>query len=190
MSDKLKMAVDRIAKKRELPDDMKQSANYKIFRNSLIADIYMIVLIIINILYLNTDASIFVNSTKIISMLVIIAVIVFFELAYKHEDKTFAINGIETLVYDVFIMFIPYVYFLISDDARAVFMFLPVIFAIYYIIKSIGSYVYLHKAYLNSLSDVKEILKEEEKSYLEEDSKKIIKEKKEKKKKSNKKGGK
>lgn len=56
-------------------------------------------------------------------------------------------------------------------------MLTPVFFAIYYVAKSIFMNIKISREYLNNLSDVKEIVKDDENSsYLDEESTKLIKE--------------
>ena len=84
--------------------------------------------------------------------------------------------GIELLAFSIIIMYIPYVYMHMPEMTRKIFMLTPIYFAIYYVAKSIIINRKITKEYLDGLSDVKEIVKDDEKGYLDEESTKIIKE--------------
>lgn len=184
MSDKLEKAVEQIAEKRELPSEVKDKIDINVFKNSIIAIVCMVILIIINTLYMFVNGELFSIITKSFSLIGIISVIVFCELAYRKDSNYFWILGIEFFVLSTLIMFIPYIYNIFDANTISIIMTFPVIFAIYFTFKSIYFYIKLKKDYLNNISDVKEILQEEElDSYLEEKSTKTLKAKKEKKKK-------
>ncbi len=182
MSDKLEKAVDVIAEKREMPEELKQGVDFSIFKNSISAIICMIILIIINLLFLFASKDIFSIVSKCFAFGVLISVITFFELGYRKDEIKYWIIGIELLVLDILIMYIPYVYVIFNTQAISVIMVFPVIFAIYFVFKSIVIYCKSRKDYLNTISDVKEILQDDElDSYLDEKSTKTLKAKKEKK---------
>ena len=178
MGDKLDIAVDKIAKKRELPTEVKNAINSKIFKNIIMAIIFVNILIVINVMYTSSIETAFVSVTKGIGFATILGVVIIFEAAYRKDDSELIANGIEAIVLSVFIMYIPYVYLLVNSETRMWLMLMPVCFVIYYIFKCIIIKSRIKREYLNSLSDVKEILQEEETGYLEEDSKKILKERK------------
>ncbi len=163
--------------KRKLSKEVKDDINKKVFTNLDFSILYMMLMISINILYLNIDLPEFITGVKLFSVLSIVVTVAVFEAAYRKENIEIMFYGIELLIFSIIVMYIPYIYIYLEDKIRQIFMLTPVFFAIYYVEKSIFITLKLSIDYRNNISDVKEIVKDEEKSsYLDEESTKIIKE--------------
>lgn len=163
--------------KRKLTKEVKDKINAKVFENLALSILYMLVMIAINILYLNAKASDFIIGVKLFSVLSIFITVVIFETAYRKENIEIMFSAIELLAFSIIVMYIPYIYIYMKDMVRQIFMLTPVFFAIYYVAKSIFMNIKISRDYLNNLSDVKEIVKDDENSsYLDEESTKLIKE--------------
>ena len=163
--------------KRKLSKEVKDYINKKVFTNLDFSILYMMLMISINILYLNIDLPEFITGVKLFSVLSIVVTVAVFEAAYRKENIEIMFYGIELLIFSIIVMYIPYIYIYLEDKIRQIFMLTPVFFAIYYVEKSIFITLKLSIDYRNNISDVKEIVKDEEKSsYLDEESTKIIKE--------------
>ena len=106
--------------------------------------------------------------------------IVLFEIAFRKRKTNYAINGMELLVASVLVMFMPHLYYVIAIKYVRALIIVPIFLSIYYVVKCIISYKMMVKKHHDSLSDIKQILETDEKSYLDEDSTKTIKSKKEK----------
>ena len=98
---------------------------------------------------------------RIISILAIVLTIAIFEFSYRKDSGEFAINGIELLVSSVIVLYMPKMFTNLDKLFSQIFLLSPVYCAIYYVGKSIVLYKKTEKDYQNSLSDVKEILKED-----------------------------
>ena len=154
----------KIAEQRKLPKHIKEKLINITFINLLISIALMIYLLAINILYLNEDITIFSNSTKIMALILIVIDILLFEISYRKDIVLLWIHIFELLIFSVLVLSIPYIY----QYVRNVLMFAPAFFSIYYIVKAIFIYVIEKKKYQNNLSDVKEIIKDEEEGYLDD----------------------
>jgi hypothetical protein len=177
MSEKVTQIENEIEDRRKLTDEAKQNIITKVFKSLILSVIYMLLIITINLIFLNIKSNIFSMITKFASVISMFITVILFEISYRKENLEMALYAIELMVISIIIMYIPYAYIHMSENIRKAIMLTPLYFAIYYIIKSIIINIKLKKDYFNSLSDVKEIVKDEENtSYLDEDSKKIIKE--------------
>lgn len=176
MSEKEILMEEEIENKRKLSQEAKDKMNGIIFLNFNISITLMLIMIAINIAFLNIMPNKFIMIIKSFSIFSILVTITMFELAYRKESVSKMFYGIELLAFSIIIMYIPYVYMHMPEMTRKIFMLTPVYFAIYYVAKSIFINRKINKEYMDSLSDVKEIVKEDEKGYLDEDSTKIIKE--------------
>lgn len=156
----------KIAEQRKLPKHIKEKLINITFINLLISIALMIYLLAINILYLNEDITIFSNSTKIMALILIVIDVLLFEISYRKDSGGLWIHSFELLICSVLVLAIPYIYQ--YHYVRNVLMFAPAFFSIYYIVKAIFIYVIEKKKYQNNLSDVKEIIKDEEEGYLDD----------------------
>ena len=85
--------------------------------------------------------------------------IISFEIAYRKENGALAIYGIEFLVVAIFMLYLPYVIFELDETHKKYYLIAGLYVAIYYILKSIYISIKTKTKYMNSISDVKEIIK-------------------------------
>ena len=133
----------------------------KIFENLIIAIAMMIYFIIINFSYLRMDENILLQGIKIASIVILIFSIIIFEVAYRKDSGRIAINGIEVLVLAIQTLTIWTVINRFKLEFDRYILFSTYAFAIYYILKSIIIYTIEKKKYLDSLSDIHEIVSNE-----------------------------
>ena len=133
----------------------------KIFENIIIAIAIMIYFIIINFSYLRMDESILLQGIKIASIVILFFSIIIFEVAYRKDSGRIAINGIEVLVLAIHTLTIWTVINRFKIEFDTYVLISTYTFAIYYILKSIIIYTIEKKKYLDSLSDIHEIVSNE-----------------------------
>lgn len=177
MNNKEVLMEKELENKRKLTKEVKENMNKMIFINLNIAILFMLIMIGINIAYLNVSSEKFILFIKLFSVLSVFSSVLTFEIAYRKESVSKMFYGIELLVLSIIIMYIPYVYLHMPQMVKQILMLAPLYFSIYYVAKSIFINRKVTREYINNLSDVKEIVKDEENdSYLDEESTKIIKE--------------
>lgn len=177
MNNKEVLMEKELEDKRKLTKEVKDKMNKMIFINLNIAIVFMLIMIGINIAYLNISSEKFILFIKLFSILSVFSSVLTFEIAYRKESVSKMFYGIELLVFSIIIMYIPYVYLHMPQMVKQILMLAPLYFSIYYVEKSIFINRKVTREYINNLSDVKEIVKDEENdSYLDEESTKIIKE--------------
>lgn len=177
MNNKEVLMEKELENKRKLTKEVKENMNKMIFINLNIAILFMLIMIGINIAYLNVSSEKFILFIKLFSILSVFSSVLTFEIAYRKESVSKMFYGIELLVFSIIIMYIPYVYLHMPQMVKQILMLAPLYFSIYYVAKSIFINRKVTREYINNLSDVKEIVKDEENdSYLDEESTKIIKE--------------
>lgn len=108
--------------------------------------------------YMNPD--VFLIYIKATSFVFLILTILIFEKAYKEDNDTIALNGIEFLVISIFTLLILYIPRVIEIENTTYIVFGLCLFISYYIIKNILIYTKERKAELDKLSDIKEIVKD------------------------------
>lgn len=133
----------------------------KIFKNLIIAIAMMIYFIIINFSYIRVDENLLLHGIKIASLVILFISIVTFEIAYNKDSGSIAINGIEVLVLAIHTLTIRIVVNKFKIDFDKYILYSTYTFAIYYVLKSMIIYTIEKKKYLDSLSDIHEIVNNE-----------------------------
>lgn len=166
--DKVEKATEAIAEKRKLPEEIKAKLNDYTFMNLIISIALMIYMIVINIIYLNEDAQFFSTSIKVFSIWLAIIDVLIFEIGYRKDELKIWIHGFELLICSSLVLSLQYVYLYAEPVVKAMFMLLPLFYSIYYVVKVTIVHIIETKRYQNNLSDVKEIVKNEEEGYLDD----------------------
>lgn len=177
--EKAKLMQLEIEEKRKLPKNVKDNISLKIFQDLVVAVIIMAYFCIINITYYKLEAVKFEEYLKYFALGIILATVISFEIAYRKNSINLGIIGMELLLCGILTLYIPYIFLHTTSALRISIMILPVALIIYYAIKCIIIFKQKQIQYRSNLSDVKEILKDDEKqSYLDEDSTKTYRAKK------------
>lgn len=148
--------------KEKLKEFMKKKApvNFKMFINIVIAIIVLAYFILINIVNQNTyDTN---GVIKTFTMIFLISTIVIFEIAYKKDDEILAINGIETLILSIHTLLINHILSKFNFDFQTYTLVSSLLITAYYILKTLIMFTRERKKYLDSLSDISEIVKKEQ----------------------------
>lgn len=147
---------------KKLPKEISQEILKKMFKNLLKAAGIMLYFIVLNLAYFNMKQERLVGDIEVFAGSFLIAGIVFLEKAYKKDDNGIAITGIEFLVLSLHSLSIMHVITLFKYDFRLYLLTSSYLFSIYYVLKAIVLYTKGRKKYLNSLSDISEIVKKDE----------------------------
>ena len=133
----------------------------KIWINISIAAILMLYFIIVNILYNKLNHESLILTLKTLSVIIMAISIIIFEIAYKKDDGIIAITGIEILITAFHTLSILHVVQVSAFDFRIYILTSSYLFAIYFVLKSMIIYTMEKRKYLKSLSDIKNIVKNE-----------------------------
>ena len=173
--EKAKLMQLEIEEKRKLPQNVKENIKTNIFHSLIAATIILAYLAAINIMYYKFEQSVFEHYMKYFALGIILITVIDIELAYRKDSKKLALIGVELLLCGILSLYIPYIYLHTTAYLRNCVMVLPAVLIIYYIFKSIIIFKQNQFKHQNNLSDVKELLKDDErKSYLEEEIRKVI----------------
>ena len=175
--EKAKLMEMEIEEKRKLPYSVKQGIKKRIFWDLVVAAIIMLYFCIVNVIFYKFDSNKFEEYLKYFALIIIIATVTTFEIAYRKNSVNSMIIGIELLLCGILTLYIPYIFLHTDSALRISVMILPVMLIGYYSAKSFAIYKKRQIEYHKNLSDVKEIVTNKPESYLEEDSKKSFREK-------------
>lgn len=149
-------------KKNKIPKEISQEILKKIFYNLLRAIGVMIYFVILNLAYVNIKQEKLVGDIEVFAGAFLVAGIYMMEKAYKRDSGEKAITAIELLVLALHSLSIMHIITFYKYDFRFYLLTSSYVFSIYYVFKSIVMYTKGRKEYLNSLSDISEIVKKEE----------------------------
>lgn len=121
--------------------------------------LYFMILILGNA---NIEEEKFETDLQIVTMMLLAITIIILEKAYKKSNIKIAITGIEALIVSSHTLSITYIIQMFNFQFKDYILFSAGAFAIYYLLKIMIVYTIGKKKYLNSLSDISEIVKEEE----------------------------
>ena len=135
--------------------------SFNVYKNILIAIIVMLYFIIINTLYYKLEDIMLLNILKILSMVILIFGIILLEIAYRKEKGGLGINSIETIALAGHTLSTAHIVQLQKFEFANYILVSSYMFSIYFLFKSIIIYTKERRDYLNSLSDIKEIVANE-----------------------------
>ena len=167
MNQEMKISKE-IDDKNKIPKDVRNHFYRKILKEITIAIFINIFFIIMNYGFTKLEQSILTYIMQGIAGFFILATIILFEISYRKSNDELAIHGIELTVMSFIVLFMPYVYFRRGIVFRLLYSMGNVFFSIYYAVKALVVYLISVKKYKNTVSDIKEIVNEENESYLDE----------------------
>ena len=177
--EKEKLMQQEIEEKRKLTREVKDKIDSGVFFNFWLAVSIMIYMFFVNLTHIKLNMSTFQIFMKIYSIILTVAMVTFFEISYRKDNLKYALTGIELLMLNILVTYIPYVYYNKNEIIRKLIMLVPVYYGVYYSIKNFIIYKKEQIKHESNLSDVREIIKEEKESYIDEESTKTLKVKKE-----------
>lgn len=155
-----------------VPKEQKEKTYKKLFINFIIAIVIFVYFFGLTMLFKKLSAQIFENTIHIISCVLVLGLIVLMEIAYRKDNDTLAMFSIELFVVTMLTIFMPYVFLHRGQTFRFLYSVSSIYIAIYYSFKCLIIYLRDMRKYKDELSDVKELVKDNNKeSYLEEKSK-------------------
>lgn len=174
--ERAKLMQLEIEEKRKLPQNVKENIKTNIFHSLIAAVIILAYLAAINVMYYSFEQNAFEHYMKYFALGIIVITVIDIELAYRKDSKKLALIGIELLACGILSLYIPYIYLHTTAYLRNCVMLLPVLLLVYYAFKSMVIFKQNQFKHQNNLSDVKDLLKyDERKSYIDEESKKTYK---------------
>ena len=152
---------DKLQEKKRIPKEVSQEIMKRLFINLLKAIGIMICFVILNLIYVNLEIKILNQCIEIIAGGFLIAGLIGLEIAYKKDSGTIAITGIESLVISFFILSATHMATLMKYNFRFYVLTFSYIFSTYYVLKCIIIYTKERRKYLESLSDISDIVRED-----------------------------
>lgn len=146
-------------KSRIIPEDYKKQIKKRVLKNSIIAAIMIIYLILLNILSLHIETATYILGIRILCVILAIVSIIFFELSYRKDNGYLFLYGAEFLVLATITLFSVYAYSIFYITYNNILAVILTIVIIYYIIKTILTIKSMKKQYYKELNDIRDIIK-------------------------------
>lgn len=137
-----------------IPKEKKNELYKKIFDNIISEIVILVYFIFIYVVYKVIENTKFEVILKMSSMIFIISTIVIFEYAYKKESIKYTIQGIEMLVVSITTLITMQIYKLYNTKLTNAITIIAVAFSIYYITKSIISYIKYKKEIRKQVNNI------------------------------------
>lgn len=149
-------------KEKQLEAEMKNKINKEIFFNIIIAIIllaYFFLIPVIQNKFLNENIF---EYLRIPATVFFLLTLIFLEMSYKKDSGKVFLRGIEFAIISAHTLSIQYIITKYNINLQLYLTISSYVFAIYYVLKSIIIYTKMRREYLKSLSDISDIVKEEE----------------------------
>ena len=154
---KLERIEEEIKKQTTIPDEKRLKINKKIFQNIMLAIGIVLYFIFINLGFINLEQSKFIKDLQVFSIITIGITIIIFETAYKKDSGELAIYGIEFLILSICTLLTIFIGINYNNKFSYIINIIAILFAIYYVGKSIIIYIKLRKKALKRVSDINKI---------------------------------
>ena len=113
----------------------------------------------LNLVFLKFDTEIFRRTLKITSIVSMIATIVFYEISFTKRSSTYAIHGVETMMFAIYLIYSLSLYKTNPDQYVKINVIAEIVIILYYIIKSIVMNIQMKKKSEHHQSDIRAILR-------------------------------
>lgn len=157
--EKLEKIQKEINKQTKLSKDEKKKINRKIFQNIVMAIGIVVYFIFINLGFNNIEESIYLTDLKVFGAVAIGITIILFEKAYKKDSGELTIYGIEMLIIAICTLLTNYIYKFHYSKYMYIITSIAMLFAVYYVGKSIVIYVKMKNKALKKASDIHKIVR-------------------------------
>lgn len=147
--------------KNKLPKTEEKKLSSVVFENLCVAIAVMIYLFFILLGFMNIKEEVYIVDLKVFSFIILVIAILLFERAYKKDSGKLCAFGIETLFLSIATMSLLYVNIEVQNIFLPIAASISLLFAIYYVAKSIYLYSKMKKKYF--VDNMKDIIQKEEK---------------------------
>lgn len=154
---KLEKIEEEIKKQTTIPEEKKLKINKRIFQNIILAIVIVLYFIFINLGFYNIEPSKFIKDLQVFSIITIGITIIIFEKAYKKDSSELAIYGIESLILSICTLLTIFIGINYNNKFSYIINTIAILFATYYVGKSIVIYIKLRKKALKRVSDIDKI---------------------------------
>ncbi len=159
IQENIKKFDEQYKQSRIIPEDYKKKILDRILKNTVIAVIVIVYLILLNVLSVYLETPVYIAGINVLCMVFAIVSVIYFELCYRRDNGYLFMHGVEFLVLATITLFSAYAYYIFSITYNNILLYILIAVIIYYIIKTICTLRFMKKEYYKSQNDIKEIVK-------------------------------
>lgn len=159
--DNIEEFENELEKKKKLPEEVKHKIKRRIIENILLLIGIFIYTVVLIVAFKKINFNNYLIDLRVMSFALCVLSIVTFEVAYKKENMVIGTWGIEIIILAIITLFCTYISILKESEFIMFLLIIPLSYLIYYFIKNFLIYKKIKKEYINSLSDISEIVKKE-----------------------------
>ena len=160
---KSKEILDKISKEikrqKQVSENKMKITQIIITKNIIIAAGIILYFMFFKIAYIQLDLLYFVKLVNAFSIITMVCTIIIFEVAYKKDNDMLAINGIEFMFLAITTLLIKFAHMEYKQYFIMLLTVVPILYAIYYLAKSIRFYIKTKKKFKNNALEIKDIVK-------------------------------
>ena len=156
--EQLEKIEEEIKNQKDISKQDLEKIHKAIFKNLIIAILLVGYFIALNLGCLKLKGETYLNDLRVFTGILVAITVFMFEKAYRKESKDFAIMGIETFFVALVTLFASLIYIENYPKFVIIVNIFALLFAIYYVGKSIIIYLKMKKAALKKISDVRNII--------------------------------
>ena len=156
--EQLEKIENEIRKQKDIPKQDRDMINKEIFKNVIKGVMIVFYFMVLIIGFFKLKEETFLGDVRIFSGMLIATTIFIFEKAYRKESIDRMILGIEILVLSIVTLLTSYIYAEHIDKFPYILNSISMIFATYYVGKSIVTYVKMKKKVMKKISDIRNII--------------------------------
>lgn len=155
----IKKFEEQYKKSRIIPEDYKKQIRNRILKNTVVAAIVIVYLILLNVLSMHMETTPYIIGIKVLSVVFAVISVIYFELCYRKDNGYLFMHGVEFLALATITLFSAYAYYMFLVTYNSILLYILIVVIIYYIIKTICTLRFMKKEYYESQNDIKEIVK-------------------------------
>ena len=156
--EQLEKIENEIRKQKDIPKQDRDMINKEIFKNVIKGVMIVFYFMVLIIGFFKLKEETFLGDVRIFSGMLIATTIFIFEKAYRKESIDKMVLGIEILVLSIVTLLTSYIYGEHIDKFPYILNSISMIFATYYVGKSIVTYVKMKKKVMKKISDIRNII--------------------------------
>lgn len=148
-----------IKKQKQVSESKMKMTQIIITKNIIIAAGIILYFMFFKIAYIELDLLYFMKLVNAFSIITIVCTIMIFEIAYKKDNDMLAINGIEFMFLAITTLLIKFAYMEYKQYIIMLLTVVPMLYAIYYLAKSIRFYIKTKSKFKNNTLEIQDIIK-------------------------------
>ena len=150
---------EQIKQNKKIPKEYAKKINKQVVFNIITLIVMIIYLACLNVSSLYLETKMYLRSLKVLSVLLAVISVVYFEISYRKDNEKLFLYGAEVLFLAITTLFSIYGYYIYFTQFNKILLVITIMFAVYYLIKTLVVRSRMKKQYYKDKNDISEITK-------------------------------